>query len=195
VRPVQRSTSRDVALIATFAAVIVVLGAPGTLSLFGNAVPITLQTLGVMLAGALLGARRGALAALVVLVLCGAGLPVLAGGRGGLSVFAGPSVGYLLGWPLGAALTGWLSARRPSDRPQWFFTAAIAGGIGVVYAIGVPLQLLVLGLPPAKAWGIFSLYLPGDLVKAALTAVVASGVHRARPELLPLRRRRATTSV
>ncbi len=110
-RPVQRSTSRDVALIATFAAVIVVLGAPGQLPLFGNAVPITLQTLGVMLAGALLGARRGALAVLVVLVLCAAGLPVLAGGRGGLSVFAGPSVGYLLGWPLGAALTGWLAAR------------------------------------------------------------------------------------
>ncbi|WP_380171799.1 biotin transporter BioY [Kineococcus sp. DHX-1] len=193
-RPVQRSTSRDVALIATFAAVIVVLGAPGQLPLFGNAVPITLQTLGVMLAGALLGARRGALAVLVVLVLCAAGLPVLAGGRGGLSVFAGPSVGYLLGWPLGAALTGWLAARRPSDQPQWFFTAAVAGGIGVVYAVGVPLQLLILDLPVSAAWA-SAVFLPGDLLKAALTAFVASGVHRARPELLPLRRRRTTTSV
>lgn len=190
-RPVQRSTSRDVALIATFAAVIVVLGAPGQLPLFGNAVPITLQTLGVMLAGALLGARRGALAVLVVLVLCAAGLPVLAGGRGGLSVFAGPSVGYLLGWPLGAAVTGWLTARRPSNQPQWFFTAALAGGIGVVYLIGVPLQVWITQLP---AWTSV-MFLPGDLLKAALTAFVASGVHRARPELLPLRRRRTTTSV
>ncbi|GAB3458094.1 biotin transporter BioY [Kineococcus endophyticus] len=190
-RPVQRSTSRDVALIATFAAVIVVLGAPGQLPLFGSAVPITLQTLGVMLAGALLGARRGALAVLVVLVLCAAGLPVLAGGRGGLSVFAGPSVGYLLGWPLGAALTGWLTARRPSNQPQWFFTAALAGGIGVVYLIGVPLQVWITQLP---AWTSV-MFLPGDLLKAALTAFVASGVHRARPELLPLRRRRTTTSV
>ncbi|MEZ0493438.1 biotin transporter BioY [Kineococcus sp. TBRC 1896] len=190
-RPVQRSTSRDVALVATFAAVIVVLGAPGQLPLFGNAVPITLQTLGVMLAGALLGARRGAFAVLVVLVLCAAGLPVLAGGRGGLSVFAGPSVGYLLGWPLGAALTGWLARRRPSDRPQWFFTAAVAGGIGVVYLIGVPVQVWITHLP---AWTSV-MFLPGDLLKAALTAVVASGVHRARPELLPRRRRRATTSV
>lgn len=190
-RPVQRSTSRDVALIATFAAVIVVLGAPGQLPLFGSAVPVTLQTLGVMLAGALLGARRGALAVLVVLVLCAAGLPVLAGGRGGLSVFAGPSVGYLLGWPLGAALTGWLTARRPSNQPQWFFTAALAGGIGVVYLIGVPLQVWITQLP---AWTSV-MFLPGDLLKAALTAFVASGVHRARPELLPLRRRRTTTSV
>src|SRR5437868_3508606 len=60
-----RLPARDLALVATFAALIAVLGLPGQLNLFGNAVPVTAQTLGVMLAGALLGARRGALAVLV----------------------------------------------------------------------------------------------------------------------------------
>ena len=63
----------------------------------GFAVPITAQSLGVMLAGSILGARRGALSLVLLLVLVAVGLPLLAGGRGGLGVFAGPSVGFLLG--------------------------------------------------------------------------------------------------
>ena len=53
--------------------------------MLGNPVPITLQTMGVMLAGSVLGARRGALAVLTFLALVAAGLPLLAGGRGGLA--------------------------------------------------------------------------------------------------------------
>jgi biotin transporter BioY len=71
-----RLSSRDLALVASFAALIAVLGLPGGIQLFGNAVPITLQTLGVMLAGSVLGWRRGALSVLVVLVLVAAGLPI-----------------------------------------------------------------------------------------------------------------------
>src|SRR5690349_19707549 len=74
----------DAARVATFAALIAALGMPGSVALFGNAVPITLQTLGVMLAGTILGAWRGALAVATFLALAAAGLPVLAGGRGGL---------------------------------------------------------------------------------------------------------------
>lgn len=81
--PRRRMSAGDLALVAAFAAFIVVLGLPGAL-FAGSPVPITIQTLGVMLAGALLGWRRGALAVLVVLALCAVGLPVLAGGRGGL---------------------------------------------------------------------------------------------------------------
>src|SRR5690606_14272550 len=72
----------DAARVATFAALIAALGMPGSLALFGNAVPLTLQTLGVMLAGTILGAWRGALAVATFLALAAAGLPVLAGGRG-----------------------------------------------------------------------------------------------------------------
>ena len=182
-----RSSAHDLALVATFAALVVVLGTAGQLNLFGNAVPITLQTLGVMLAGAVLGARRGALACLVVLALCAVGLPVLAGGRGGVGVFAGATVGYLVGWPLGAAVTGWLVQRARRRNTPRLLPATVVGGIGVVYLVGVPVQALVLGTSlPATA--LLSLvFLPGDLVKAVVAAGVAAGVHRAYPDLLPRR--------
>ena len=63
-------------------------------------VPITLQTIGVLLAGGILGARLGAISQIVFLLLVATGLPLLSGGRGGIGVFVGPSAGYLLSYPL-----------------------------------------------------------------------------------------------
>ena len=88
-----RLTSRDLALVASFAALIAVLGLPGAFLLPGNPVPITLQTLGVMLAGSILGWKRGALS-VMVLLLVAAGLPLLSGGRTTITAFAGPSAGF-----------------------------------------------------------------------------------------------------
>jgi biotin transport system substrate-specific component len=182
--------ARDLALVAAFAALIAVLGLPGTLYAFGGPVPITLQTLGVMLSGAILGWKRGALAVIVFLVLVAVGLPLLAGGRGGLAVFAGPSVGYLIGWIFGAAVIGLLvQARLPRYSIWWTGIANVVGGIGVVYLIGVPVLVLKLGTGIAAlasaAW-----FLPGDVVKVIIATVVAAGVHRAYPQMLsPLRNR------
>lgn len=180
--------ARDIALIAVFAALIAVLGLPGTLYAFGSSVPITLQTLGVMLAGAVLGWKRGALSVIVLLILVAAGLPLLAGGRGGLAVFAGPSAGFLIGWIFGAAVIGLLvQARLPRYSTWWTGFACAVGGIGVVYLIGVPVMILKLGTGVAglvsTAW-----FLPGDIVKVVIASVVAAGVHRAYPQMLrPLR--------
>jgi biotin transport system substrate-specific component len=186
----RRSSSRDLALVASFAALVAVLGLPGSLSLFGNAVPVTLQTLGVMVAGSVLGWRRAFAALVVFLALVAAGLPLLAGGRGGLGVFAGPSVGYLLGWPLGAAVIGWLVERRlPGYRVWWGLVANVVGGIGVVYLVGVPLQAAVTGTSSLLATAVASaVFLPGDLVKAVVATVVAAGVHRGHPVEPPSRR-------
>src|SRR3954453_2501795 len=107
----RRSTARDLAQIAIFAALIAALGLPGTITVGPTGVPITLQTLGVMLAGGILGARKGTLAVAVFLLLMTAGLPLLAGGRGGLGVWAGPSAGYLVGFLAGAWVIGILTAR------------------------------------------------------------------------------------
>ena len=85
-----RSTSRDLALVATFAGVVAALGLVPAFTPPGFTVPITAQSLGVMLAGAILGARRGFLSLALLLVLVAVGLPLLAGGRGGLGVFADP---------------------------------------------------------------------------------------------------------
>lgn len=181
--------ARDLALVATFAALIAVLGIPGQLTVLGNAVPITLQTLGVMLAGSVLGWKRGALAVLVFLALVAAGLPLLAGGRGGLAVFAGPSAGYLLGFVLGAAVTGWLVERRlPRFEPAWGFLANVVGGIGVVYLVGVPVQAAVTGTSGLVATAVASVvFLPGDLLKALVATTVAAGVHRGYPAVTPRR--------
>ena len=106
-----RSSARDLALIAIFAGIVAALGLIPALYPFGAAVPITAQSLGVMLAGAVLGARRGALALLVLLALVAVGLPLLAGGRGGLGVFFTPAVGYLVGFPVAAFVVGWLTEK------------------------------------------------------------------------------------
>lgn len=178
-----RLSSRDLALVASFAALIAVLGLPGGIQLFGNAVPITLQTLGVMLAGSVLGWRRGALSVLVVLVLVAAGLPLLSGGRGGLGVFAGPSAGYLCGFVLGAAVTGWLVERRLPKYPMWWGAVSnIVGGIGAVYLVGIPVQAAVLGTSGLLATALSAaLFLPGDAIKVVIATVVAAAVHRGYP--------------
>ena len=143
-------------------------------------VPITAQTLGVMLAGAVLGARRGFLALLLFVALVALGLPLLAGGRGGLGVFASPTVGFLVGFPFAALVTGWLSARLTRGgryRLGGGILAALIGGIVVEYAFGVTGFLLVTRSSPVPVL----VFLPGDVVKAVLAALVARGVHAGLP--------------
>lgn len=186
-----RSTSRDLALVAVFAGLVAALGLVPAFVPPGFAVPITAQSLGVMLAGAVLGPRRGGLAVVLFLVLVAAGLPLLAGGRGGLGVFATASVGFLLAWPVGAAVVGWLSARvGPPYSVAWGVVANAVGGIGVVYAGGILGMMAVLDLSVEAALVANWVYLPGDAVKVVVAALVARGVHAAYPGLLWSGRRR-----
>ena len=147
--------------------------------------PITFQTLGVMLAGAILGARKGFLSVLLFLALVAAGLPLLSGGRGGLGVFVGPSVGYLLGWLLGAAVIGWCTARLlPRYRVLPALAATALGGIVAVYLVGVPAFAAITETPIGVALLGATMYLPGDIAKVVVTVLVAKGVHRAWPGLI-----------
>lgn len=193
-----RISARDLAQIAVFAALIAALGLPGALYLGGTAVPITFQTLGVMLAGAILGARKGALSVLLLLALVAAGLPLLSGGRGGVAVFVGPSAGYLVGWVLGAFVIGWLTARLlPRYRVLPALAATAFGGIVVVYLIGVPVFAAITGTPLGVAIAGSAIFLPGDILKVVVTVLVAKGVHRSWPGLIeakswPWRRGAAT---
>lgn len=183
-----RLTSRDIAQVAMGAGLVAALGLPGAIAVFGNAVPITLQTLGVMLVGSLLGARKGAYALLLFVALVAVGLPLLAGGRGGLGVFAGPSAGYLLAWPLAAWVIGRIvEAGRPRYRWPRGLTANLLGGVGVVYALGIPVQAWRTGVPLPETAVLAAAFIPGDVVKAVLATAVASGVHRALPDLLGAR--------
>lgn len=187
--PAPRSSSRDLALIAIFAGIVAALGIVPAFTPPGFSVPITAQSLGVMLAGSVLGARRGGLALVLFLVLVATGLPLLAGGRGGLGVFAGPSAGFLLAWPVAAYVVGWLSERAgPTYKLHWGIVANLVGGIAVVYAGGIAGMAAVLGLSvPAAALATW-IYVPGDAVKVVIAALVARGVHAAYPGLLSARR-------
>jgi biotin transport system substrate-specific component len=195
--PAARSTSRDLALVATFAGVVAALGLVPAFVPPGFTVPITAQSLGVMLAGAVIGARRGFLSLALLLVLVAVGLPLLAGPRGGLGVFAGPSVGFLLGWPVAAYVVGWLTERGgPTYRLAWGVTANLLGGIVVLYVAGIAGIAAVGRVSVQDALVSTWVFLPGDLVKAVLAAFVARGVHAAYPGLLggPRREPRTTTA-
>jgi biotin transport system substrate-specific component len=178
---VTRLTVVDLARIAVFAALIAAL-AQASVHLFGNAVPVTGQTLGIMLAGLVLGAVRGGLAALVYVVLGAIGLPIFAGGTGGMGVISGPSGGFILAFPVAAFAIGLLVRRHMSGSVA--FTASVLGGIGLIYLAGVPWLAWRLGMGAEEAILAGAVaFLPGDLLKAGLATYIALGVHRAYPAL------------
>ena len=174
--------TRDIVYIALFAAIVGALGMfpPITLPLIG--VPITAQSLGVMLAGSVLGARRGGLAIVLFLVLVAIGVPLLAGGRGGLGVFFGPSGGFLFGWPIAAFAVGWMIERSWSRLDVWRgFVINVLGGIVVMYACGIPWIAVVSEISLWQAFIGVLWFVPGDVIKAAVAAFVAVTVKRSYP--------------
>lgn len=172
---------RNLVRIALFAALIAALGVIPKIDM-GFGVPITAQSLGIMLCGTVLGARNGALAVLLFLALTALGLPLLSGGRGGIAVFASPSVGYLVGFPVAALVTGLLMGWMKEVSFFGTFNAAVFGGIVTLYVFGVPGIALMAGKPLVQAFWASMVFVPGDVVKAAIAAAVTVAVARARPE-------------
>lgn len=174
---------RSLTHIALFAALIAALGLVPRIDLAAG-VPITAQSLGIMLCGTVLGARKGALAVLLFLLLVALGLPLLAGGRGGLGVFAGPSVGYLVGFPIAAFVAGWVMERTTLP-PGWAATAgSIIGGVGVLSLCGIVGLSVMLGKTLSEAAFIALAFLPGDILKACLAGLVTQSIATARPNAL-----------
>lgn len=144
--------------------------------------PVTLQTAGVYLAGLLLGPLWGAFS-LVLYVLVGvAGAPVFAGGSAGYGVLVGPTGGYLVSFPIAAALIGVLvhrqvQPRRLDDVSVPLQVLALMGGLAVVYLVGSTWLSIQLELPLANALvqgGV--VFIPGDVAKAvAVMALVTGG--------------------
>jgi biotin transport system substrate-specific component len=129
-------------------------------------VPITGQTLAVLLAGALLGSRRGTLCLLLYLAEGAVGLPVFAGGRAGLGHLVGPTGGYLFGFVASAFLIGRLADRGWCRRAPTTVAAMILGN-AVTYAFGLPWLAGVVGAERALALGLLP-FIPGDLLKVLL---------------------------
>ncbi len=139
-------------------------------------VPITLQTLFLGLAGALLGARLGALSQVIYLLIGIIGLPVFAGGKAGLGVLLGPTGGYLIGFVAAAWVIGALVNLKRKPGFAWT-VAALVAGTAVIYLLGVAQLSLVAKLSVNKAISVGVLpFLIGDMVKILATAYVVKKV-------------------
>jgi biotin transport system substrate-specific component len=174
--------TKNMMYVALFAAIMCVLGLLPPIPLPFTPVPITAQTLGVMLAGGILGARLGGLSLVVFLLLVAVGAPVLSGGRGGFSVFLGPSAGYLISWPIAAYLIGLMTERSWGKLTLWkAFLINVLCGIIFVYAVGITVLSLITDLSFAKAAISGLAYLPGDLIKSFVAGYLAVKIRTQYP--------------
>ncbi|WP_176037985.1 biotin transporter BioY [Brucella tritici] len=140
-------------------------------------VPITLQTLIVPLIGALYGWRLGMATVLAWLGEAMLGLPVLAGGAGGLAHFAGPTAGYLVSFPIIAAMTGYLAERGwNGNRVGLAFVSFLAANV-VCLALGAVWLSSIIGVEKAIAFGVTP-FLIGALIKSALGAAILKAIAR-----------------
>lgn len=190
-RSSRRLGTTDLALVASFAALISALAYVGAIPVGGAGVPITLQTLGVMLAGCLLGPTRGFLAVALYLALGAAGLPVFAEHSSGLGTFTQPSAGYLLSFPVAALVGGlmmkYVAGERGKSRAAVVFVCSLAGSVLVIHPAGIVGLMLTLDMSLAEAFKIDVIYWAGDLLKTTVVALIAAEVHRAFPRLLRTR--------
>lgn len=141
-----------------------------TVTLPFTRVPITGQTCGVALTGALLGARRGVLAVLLYLAAGVAGLPVFAGGSAGLAKLLGPTGGYLIGFILAAGIIGRL---LENGRGRWYLTAwgVFLLGDAIILTCGVLRLAQFVGGRAALMQGVLP-FVPGAIVKSGLSALI-----------------------
>lgn len=181
----RHSAITDLAYIAVFAALIIVLafvyipsGTPG--------VPIVLQNAAIILAGLILGARRGFLTTALFLFIGLIGLPVLAGGRTTLAALAGPTAGYLVGYLAAAFLAGLIAYRAPrNNRAAMIGIFLIAGLVGLLsmYVFGALGLMLRAGMDLGAAILAQAPFVIPDLIKTVVMVFIAVGVHAAFPQL------------
>lgn len=176
--------TRDMVYVALFAGIVAALGIiPPILLPIG--IPITMQSFGVMLAGAILGARLGGLSLLIFVLLVAVGSPVLSGGRGGIGFLFGPTGGYILSWPLAAFIIGFLIEFFWNKLTIWMvFIINIIGGILVVYLIGITYFVLITDIDFKTALIGNLLFIPGDLIKAYAAAWIAMKIKKAYPFII-----------
>lgn len=153
------------------------LGAQITVHVPGSPVPVTAQTLGVVIAGAALGTWRGAASQLVYLLL-GLFLPIYANGASGGHVVWGATGGYIVGFIFAAALMGW-AAEHGADRRPALAAATFALGLLAIYGIGVPWLKISAGYD----WGTaihfgFTVFILGGVIKAILAGIAMPSAWR-----------------
>ncbi|WP_419241297.1 biotin transporter BioY [Cardinium endosymbiont of Nabis limbatus] len=175
-------STKDIVYIALFAAIFAALGAMPPILLPFSLVPITAQSLGPMLAGSILGAKRGALAAILFIIIMATGLPIVAGGHGGIGVVMGPSGGFILGFPVAAYSIGLLFERNWNRLNLiWAAVYILLGGIVLLYICGLLWINILFDIQLHKAFLSFCIFIPGDLMKVMVATTTSMVIKRAYP--------------
>lgn len=181
---------RDYPRIAIFVGLIAALGLIPKFSL--GTIPISIQVLGVLLAGAVLGSYRGALAVMIFEILVLAGAPLLTGFRGGFAVVFGPTFGFLMGWLVAAWVVGLVVENLKN------VNVAVSASIGFVLAIVIWWAFGIAWMYLGAQYGLFpdaaavlagtlpfvGIVVLGDLIKAAVAVLVLVGVKASYPAAL-----------
>lgn len=169
----RRTLLTDAALVAAGVLVVAVLA---QLSIPLKPVPITGQTLGVILVGAALGSRRGATALFSYAVVGLAGAPVFAEFSGGPAMLTAPSFGFILGFIPSAFVAGWM-AERAWDRKFGLAFAGFALASALPFLIGVPFMAYILNAVMGMGLDVQGIlevglypFIPGGIFKAAVAA-------------------------
>lgn len=147
-------------------------------------VPVTLQTVFVLLSGAMLGPVYGALAMIIYILLGAIGLPVFSGGSSGLGVLFGPTGGYLFSFPVAAFVIGWLIRSKNLTKnlkylKKYYLETIFAMIIGmlIIYTMGGIQGMLVTGLSAAaiiSGWVLPFIF--GDIIKLLLAAWISKSI-------------------
>src|SRR5919112_6351044 len=192
-----RWNATDLGLIAVFAALVAGSALVAAIPVGGLGVPITLQTLAVMLTGLALGPGRGFAAVGLYTLLGLAGLPIFSQGRSGLGILAGPSAGYIIAFPIAALVVGWLATvvirRTTKTRALWLFLSATITSVVFVHSLGIAGIVLNTKATLEQAFLSDVVFYPGDIIKNILAAVIAVALHRAFPDILVRRVKRSVT--
>ena len=182
----KNSPATTIAYVAVFTALIIVFAFVSIPSPTAG-VPIVMQNAVIVLAGLVLGGRRGLYVGLLFLVLGLVGLPVLAGGRSALSALAGPTVGYIVGYvlaPFVAGLIAYRAPRRNKSALVGFLIVAAIAGLAVQYLCGSIGLVVRNGIDLGAALAAQVPFLLPDLIKMAVMVAIATAVHAAFPDLM-----------
>lgn len=174
--------AKDVVFIALMTAITAALGFFPAIQVPVINVPIVGQNMGAMLAGGLLGAKRGALSQALFVLLVAVGLPLLTGGRGGLAVLMGNTGGYIFGWIAAAGFIGWMVERHwPRLNVIHVVLALIIGSMFIDYAAGIAWIVIGYDGPLMATIAGHSAFLPGAAVKMAVATVIILAMKRYYP--------------
>lgn len=168
--------TREMVLVSIFTA-LTAIGA--SISIPMGEVPITMQTLFVLMSGMILGPKLAVLSQLTYLALGLIGIPIFAGFTGGIQSIMKPSFGFIIGFIFAAYIVGKIANPKKGFSPKRIWIASLAGSI-VIYLVGLPYMYYILNIIMVKGLSFSAvlqmgclLFLPGDLIKLALASVIS----------------------